>query len=301
MSSFEALHWYALIIPPWVGDTFVNPTLNQERVGGLLMQPEWNALVLSLGLCALLGLPGRRKALGQILWLGGGLLCLLAIYLTYTRAAWLGLLVGGLPWFWYASSNRGVTLRRRMIFVAFVCLMGAVTVLFPSSVTSSRMSDVGTVYYRLQIWAAGFRMLVQHPLFGVGFGEFINHVGGYEQLSQIPQVSDPAGLGDLAHNTFLSVAAELGLIGFGLYLAVIWKAYKAARDGATRFWGEKGSSWVAAFTLVYYANVMFVTAHELVPNVIYFSVMGAIAGYAHSTPRTSRTETTPRAARQRSI
>jgi len=37
MSSFEALHWYALIIPPWVGDTFVNPTLNQERVGGLLM------------------------------------------------------------------------------------------------------------------------------------------------------------------------------------------------------------------------------------------------------------------------
>src|SRR5436309_16129126 len=119
-------------------------------------------------------------------------------------------------------------------------------------------------------------MLLQHPLFGVGFGEFINHVDSYGQLSTIPQVDDPAGLGDLAHNAFLSVAAELGLVGLGLYLVIINGAYKSARRAAAVLWGEKGPSWVAAFTILYFTNVMFVTAHELVPNVMFFAIMGVL-------------------------
>ena len=35
---------------------------------------------------------------------------------------------------------------------------------------------------------------------------------------------------------------------------------------------------VAGFTLVYFVNVQFITAHALVPNALYFGVLGAIAG-----------------------
>src|SRR5690349_7797544 len=181
MTILESLGWYAVILPPWIGDPEFNPVWGFDRVGGLLMQPEWNALEISLGLGVLAFQAEQRLGLSKIAWLAGIGLCLVAIYLTYTRAAWLGLLLAGVPLFWYASANRGITMRRRVLFVIFVVLVAAVTLLFPSQVTESRMSDSGTVYYRFNLWVMGLRMVLDHPLMGVGFGEFIEHVGNYEQ------------------------------------------------------------------------------------------------------------------------
>jgi hypothetical protein len=213
VSVFEAFRWYDLIIPSWITDPEVNGFFEAGRVVGLLMQPEWNAMTLSLALCVLLLRLDAQRWGSRFFWVGAGIVGLLAVYFTYTRAAWLGLILAGVPAFWSASARRGVTVRRRAAFLACVLMFAAVTLLFPSDITRERMADTGTVVYRVQIWAAGIGMVADHPLLGVGFGQFIKHVGDYEQLTGIPQVTDPAGLADLAHNTTLSVAAELGLIG----------------------------------------------------------------------------------------
>jgi hypothetical protein len=82
----------------------------------------------------------------------------------------------------------------------------------------------------------------------------------------------------MAHNTFLSVAAELGLIGLALYLVILGGVYRACQSSAGAAWAQRGRTWVAGFTIVYLVNVQFIVAHELVPNLLFFSVMGAIAG-----------------------
>lgn len=63
----------------------------------------------------------------------------------------------------------------------------------------------GEVTDRSSIWRAGFEVFQQYPFLGVG-------AGAYRRI-------DP--LGTVAHNSFLSVAVELGLVGLVLFLAML--------------------------------------------------------------------------------
>jgi O-antigen ligase len=278
VTLLEALGWYELIIPPWIADPEFNGWIGSTRVAGLAMQPEWNALDLSLGFCVLLLQLDQRQTRGRVGWLAGAGLCLLAIYFTYTRGAWLGLLMGGVPLFWQRSAARGVTLRRRVLFVTGVLGFAAFALFFPTEILQSRTSDPGSMYFRFGVWAAGLHMVAEHPLFGVGFGQFGLHVGSFiRELSWVPSAAGPKG-GTIAHNTLLSVTAELGLVGLILYVSIVWGVYRGARAAAGTAWGQRGHSWVAGFTLVYHTNIQFITAHWLSSNLLYFGVMGAIAG-----------------------
>ena len=242
------------------------------------MQPEWNALVISLTFCVLLLRLDPKRLLGNAGWLIGGGMCLLAIYFTYTRGAWLGLLCGGVPLFWQISAARAVTIRRRVLFVLCVVGFAALVLWAPSDALRSRAGDSNTVYFRFSVWVAGLRMVASHPLIGVGFAQFSSYLPSYVQvLAFIPEEAGPSSA-TLAHNTFLSVAAELGLLGLTLYVVILAGVYRAARSAADIAWGQRGRTWVAGITLVYLVNVQFITAHELTPNLLYFGVMGAIAG-----------------------
>jgi O-antigen ligase len=278
VSLLEVLGWHGLLLPRWLADPDFNVAFGSPRVGGLAMQPEWNAIDISLAFCVLLLRVDVVRGLGRGAWLAGAGLCLLAIYFTYTRAAWLGLLVGGVPLFWHMSGTKGVTVRRRIFFLAGVLGFAILVLFFPSDVLRSRASDADTVYFRFSVWLAGLQMMLQNPFFGVGFGQFGPHVGSYiRDLAWIPPTT-AAQEGSLAHNTFLSVGAEFGLIGLALYLLALSGIYKAARSAAVSAWGHRGQSWVAGYTLVYLVNLQFITAHKLTSNLLYFGLMGAVAG-----------------------
>jgi O-antigen ligase len=67
----------------------------------------------------------------------------------------------------------------------------------------------GTWGARRVIWSAGFELFRNHPVLGVGAGGFgigTSRILGQEQV---------------AHNTFLSVLVEEGLIGLGLFLVLL--------------------------------------------------------------------------------
>jgi O-antigen ligase len=245
------------------------------------MQAEWNALQMSLGLCVLLLVLAQGRSGSRIGWVVGAALCLVAIYFCYTRAAYLGLLVGGVPFFWQRAVGAGATIRRRMLFLAGVIGFAGFVLFFPSQILEDRVSDTGNVYFRLNIWAAAIGMIKENPLFGVGFGHFSLRMLSYlRDLGVIPSMG-PYAEGNLAHNTTLSVAAELGLVGLTLYGLVIWRVFKTSRDAAGAAWGQVGRLWVPGLTLVYLVNIQFVTAHALGPNAMYFGVLGAIAGLRH--------------------
>jgi O-antigen ligase len=278
VTLLEVPGWYALIIPPWLGDPEFNPYMGSARVGGLAMQPEWNALDLSLAFCVLLLWLNQRRTRFRVGWLVGAGLCLVAIYFTYTRGALLGLVMGGLPLFWQQSAARGITFRRRVLFIVCILVFLACVLFLPGQALQGRMSDSNTMYFRFSIWLAGLRMVAEHPLFGVGFGQFASHLGTFVQdVAWIPSSVVPKG-GAIAHNTLLSVAGELGLVGLSLYVLTVWGVYRSARAAADTVWGPGGRSWVAGFTLVYHTNIQFITAHWLSSNLLYFGVMGAIAG-----------------------
>jgi O-antigen ligase len=289
VSIFERLGWYDVIVPPWIGDPAMNQTFGGGRAGGLLMQSEWNGFALSLLLCVML-LPERMyPSRLPFVRVPARLVTVAAIFFTYTRGAWAGTALSALT-LGLRRSRSGALTYLRALGVGMVTLAALlVLVLRPSVMVTQRLSDVTTVYYRLNLWEAARRMIADHPLFGVGFAQFGQRGLEYLDPAEAAWGSiDPgaeweyrqATMADPVHNTPLSIAVELGLIGLALWGYLVLLQLLEARRASAHLWGSEGRRWVLAFALVYFVNVQFVVAHELVTNMLYFGTLGAITGHA---------------------
>lgn len=81
----------------------------------------------------------------------------------------------------------------------------------PSDVTGVHVTDENfAVVERLAHWQAAQGMLSDHPLLGVGVGNYVPVYPAYA----LPGWKDPLGH---AHNYYLNMAAEAGLLGLGAY------------------------------------------------------------------------------------
>ena len=76
-------------------------------------------------------------------------------------------------------------------------------------------ASAGTLHNRTRIWKAGLRVARSHPLLGVGSGAYARAVE--------PQLGVPAipGHAYVAHNAYLSLLVECGLVGLGLFVLLL--------------------------------------------------------------------------------
>ena len=79
--------------------------------------------------------------------------------------------------------------------------------------------------FREQFFQTSLRMIGARPLFGVGVGQYYRT----SPLFLSPQLAWTYG-SENAHNYFLQIGGELGLVGLGLF--VVWLGAAIARAGA---------------------------------------------------------------------
>ena len=135
------------------------------------------------------------------------------LFFTFSRAAWIAFFVGLVI---YAVQTKAW---REKIFLQFVLLLvvtaTALTVLFFPLVRTRIGGDERLEMKSNKERATGYREAVQlikaHPLIGVGIGNYTAAVA--REL----RPNDPAWSYQPAHNIFLLVLAELGIIGFLLF------------------------------------------------------------------------------------
>lgn len=72
---------------------------------------------------------------------------------------------------------------------------------------------------RMDIWMVGWEMVKDNSLLGVGLGNFPEVYNDY--LVEAPPETKDRGINRDPHNTMLSVAAELGMVGFTLFMAML--------------------------------------------------------------------------------
>jgi O-antigen ligase len=133
---------------------------------------------------------------------------ILAILLTASR----GSLIAALPGFLFllGSLTRLKVYHRVLLFTALTAALFALLPLVPQSsfqrLGSARTSITeGDLAGRVDIWGEGIGVLSEHPIVGIGSGAFRTAVG----------------LDKVAHNSFISVVVELGMIGFVLFAAIL--------------------------------------------------------------------------------
>ena len=165
-----------------------------------------------------------------------------ALLMSWSRGAWLGF-AAAFVLMSLAYSRRATTLFALLcLLVAVVLLLGSVQAL-PQSVVQRftgflpylhvfdvrgvKLTDANyAVMERLAHWQAAWGMFNDRPWLGVGIG---NYEPVYPAYS-LPGWMEPLGH---AHNYYLNIAAEAGLIGLAAYLvlwgAALWQAWNVVR------------------------------------------------------------------------
>jgi O-antigen ligase len=77
----------------------------------------------------------------------------------------------------------------------------------------------GTLTGRTVIWKAGWQIFREHPFLGIGSNAFRLIVS--RVLEEPIRLDDPDSPAPPAHNTFLSVLVEQGVIGFAIFCTML--------------------------------------------------------------------------------
>lgn len=165
-------------------------------------------LVVALLLVADIAFAADRR---RLVWsVPASLLCGLALVLSYTRSAWVGLAAGLVL---------AAAVWRPRAFLALPLLVVAVALALPRPVLERAVSIVDlhhpSNYDRLCMVVSGVEMVGDHPLLGVGLGMVERRYPVHRQ-DDAPRWRIPH-----LHNNPLQIAAERGLLGLGAYLGVL--------------------------------------------------------------------------------
>jgi O-antigen ligase len=168
---------------------------------------------------------------------------------------------------------------RRITVVLILCLLaGMVAGLFFERLTE--LDDYTTVS-RLAIWDGAFTVFARSPILGTGFGNLRMLLGGLLNL--------PEGWTGDAHNLYLELLAETGLVGFVAFAFLTITSMRTAlrryKDSQNEFGGIIFFAvFVAMIGVLVHGTVdyLFHTAPQVA--VLFFLVLGILKAQTASQP-----------------
>ena len=188
-----------------------------QGVSGLYLETDLTALAAMVLPLALMGAWCARGRGLRIAFVVAGMGMLAIIAIGQNRAAAVGLIAALATLLWHSKHKlkaMGVALGIAAV-LAFAFPMGDYFNRFrvlwdPSAQHKTASLDRGTIEGRLTLWAGGRDLIQDNPWFGVGPGNFPHVIGRYRQGTDHY----------VAHNNYMNTAAEAGVPGLMLYLAL---------------------------------------------------------------------------------
>jgi O-antigen ligase len=146
-------------------------------------------------------------------------LAVVALAMTFTRSAWIGL---------------GVALAvilgaRRPIGLVVLVALALVVYQFAPGAWHDRLHSVFDLHHpsnreRLFMWDAGIRMFRDHPVTGVG----LRDLHAIYERYRSPEASEPAGH---LHDVWIQIAATMGTVGLAAFVLLYASLVRAATRG----------------------------------------------------------------------
>lgn len=199
----------------------VSPAVAGRFYVGAALDPNESGLLFLVAIPFALHLAGP-KGWGSWLWYGTAFVLVGGIVKTGSRGAFLGLTILGMWLVYQARAKRAPYI---------LALIGGVAVfeLAANDATWQRLASIvrPTADYnytdregRIEVWKRGLGYLATHPVLGVGLHNFSIAEG---MLSG----KENEGYGikySAAHNSFIEIGAELGILGLTAFIGVLWTA-----------------------------------------------------------------------------
>lgn len=222
-----------------------------EKAAHTVMQPFYNdhtayAAVIAMFVPIMIGFIDDRNASNTVRTLTFFVLCILilAIVLSYTRAAWVSLVAAFLCYL-------AIALRVKTSIVIGASMLFVVTVLFnwtaitmelerneeqSSTDYASHVQSVSNIttdasnVERINRWGSAIRMFEEKPILGWGPGTYMFQYAPFQKYSERTIISTNFGEGGNAHSEYIGPLAEQGFLGSFLFICIsIATVYYASR------------------------------------------------------------------------
>lgn len=259
-------------------DTFGSYFIARNAAGGFL------AMLFCLGVACYL--ERRSKWLLTLI-----LLNLLMLFSTYSRGSLLGALAI-LPYLFLG--------RKRWVLATLLAGLVVFSVGLAAYNTHANVDYMGysfTIHNADEktanmdiradwLWPRALAYFMQSPIVGMGFGSYDDHIGvvtPYFHLFAVPSDVVIEHSDSHAHNSYLNILAELGVVGLGLMLWFYWRLIAWSQRGAAFAALKDGGRNFASFRFIELGSVcllvMAATEHRLVSpsNVLILSLAVSLA------------------------
>ncbi len=234
-----SIDWIPQVVSP--AATFGNPNIAAIFVGLVFPTaiPIWadeRKTAFRIGIVAIAALSGVYLIMSatRAAWIAAGISSIIAFHLL-VRAECL-------------SRSASIKIRRFRGFLP-LCLGGAAITLsvlafMPGSsglfdriqgliqhqVKDTQLKTVysDTTSVRIALWRNGLGMLMERPVMGFGLGHFQTHYPRFHRKAVIDRVFNERRQPSFAHNDFLQLAIETGIIGLGAWLILLLEPLRRA-------------------------------------------------------------------------
>ncbi|MEK7729664.1 MAG: O-antigen ligase family protein [candidate division KSB1 bacterium] len=228
----------------------------------------------------------ERKFFSRMVLLGIFALAMLPLILSLSRGAYLGMIaalgaIGLLRHRWllavlvlgvafYEVWTPGIVQQRfaRTVVAANERVGGRV----PAPNEEERNLETSSAQ-RVRIWRGAMRIIGDYPVAGVGYNVFQQAIPSYANMEW----------GMDAHNMYLRIGAEMGLLGLAAFLALLvfpgctmWRVYRTTGDRFMRGWMLGGMASICGILIVNVFGSRF-TREELVG--LYWVLVGLTYAY----------------------
>ena len=146
-------------------------------------------------------------------------LSIIHLIFTFTRTSYIAFLISGVVFFVLAGKRVNVKVGV-IVLLSFLVFSQP---LFSGIKTFER----GTVKSRMLIWNISLKMIKENPIMGVGPGNFVI-VYPYYAIGEERALRGSSLVVDSVHNDYLEVCAEAGIVGFVLFLYLLFSVFKAS-------------------------------------------------------------------------
>jgi O-antigen ligase len=235
ISLFALLHYYEL--DPYLKDmTQLISTIGQKN-----WTSNYLAMVFPIAFSYFLLEKNNKKIIYYLLlsilytilmifqsrgvWISAGLTLILGIFLL-CKYKLLNILKENKRWLF-------------LLFITFVLItvfystqnpINKNTITMPQKIISVYEDNFSSINSRLLMWYTAFEMIKDKPFFGTGIGlykmDYLDYQAGF--LKENPIYLRYHSRAEEAHNEYFQLAAELGIIGLGIFLYILFIFYGSA-------------------------------------------------------------------------
>jgi O-antigen ligase len=288
----EVTHQWWLVFPKYIADPAVG--LHFGRARGPMVQAVSYGLFLGITMLAAFVWRSRWNRTGQVVWLLVIAAELAALACTFTRSIWIGTALAIVVAL--ALTLRGIwrpivlgALVSSALVMSVVQLDSLANLQREGSATEARTSADMRASFAYVSW----QMFLDRPILGFGFGQFYR-----EKLPYLSDRSTPLQLelirDFIHHNTYLSLLTETGLVGLGLYLAILiaWarRGWRLTRSDYPAWARAHGVLLLGALATYAVQMLFHEVSYTTLDNSLLFLVAGVAVGLGSASKRPAMAE-----------